>query len=216
MPHIIKSKQLLSVNIIPAGVANSTVLAVMPAIDLPMATRAAELMERRSGLPGLQVLVVEDDARQGFIHVVNQVFQQTSSEYFIYCAQDVFAGRNWLAHGVHTMQKQSKGLLAFNDGKWDGLLASFGMVSRAWATSVYPHRLLFNPAYHSHYADTELTLLAMQDGQYCFNPLALLVEVDWGKDSKGTNIGDKQFFAVRKKNFFDGRVLSKELLHLFA
>lgn len=216
MPLVLESSELLKSGRVPTELLKVRVLAVMPATDLKMATRAARLMVQRAGIAEFDVLIVLDTAQLGFIQIANSVFKQTMSTYFIYTAQDAFVGRNWLRQSVMCIESKGKGLLAFNDGKWAGMLASFGMVKRSWAVTNYADGLLFNPNYQSHYADTELTLLAMQAGQYCFDPLSLMIEVDWDKDQKATNTHDKAFFALRKKSAFDGRVHQPELLSLFG
>ncbi len=216
MPFVLESKELLKPGNIPAVMLNIPILAVMPATDIHMAKRAAQLMVERAGIQGFDVLIVLDTAKLGFIQIANSVFAQSLSRYFIYTAQDAFVGRNWLQQAVGCIESKSKGLLAFNDGKWAGMLASFGMAKRSWAVTNYADGLLFNSNYQSHYADTELTLLAMQAGQYCFDPLSLMIEVDWDKDQKATNIHDKTFFALRKKGAFDGKVHHPQLLALFG
>jgi len=37
-------------------------------------------------------------------------------------------------------QAKQAGLLGFNDGKWQGQLASFGLADRAWAESIHDRK----------------------------------------------------------------------------
>ena len=107
------------------------------------------------------------------------------------------------------------GLFAFNDGKWFGQLAGFGLVRRSWVNRLYDGAL-FHPAYHQHYADTELTLIARQQGALLHDPNALLIEVDPQKDKRPINPADRQRFLERKKHGFEGRVTHPGLLGMFG
>lgn len=215
MKNIIRSSQLASENSIRDELVDCPILAVMPSTNMPMAVQAATLMKSRAGVDNFDVLIVEDDAGLGFVEIANLVFQRTNGQFFIYTAQDAFAGRLWLKHALDCIESQAKGLLAFHDGKWAGYLAAFGMVRREWAKQNYSDATLFFSGYESHYADTELTLLALQAGQHCFDPYALLIEVDWEKDKKVTNSCDKNLFALRKSLRFDSKVSSPDILNLF-
>lgn len=196
-----------------ANLQTSTLM-VMPSTDLPIALRAAQLMANRAGSDG-HILVVEDKARWGFIRVINQAFLNSSSKYFGYVAQDAFPGRRWLSLALAALQPEARQFLGFNDGKWQGLLASFGLAKRAWASGNYEGNF-FCPAYHSHYADTELTLLAMGDSAYVYDPNSVLIEVDWNKDTASANAEDRKTFEARKKTGFDQRIHHPQLLNLFS
>lgn len=176
----------------------------MPATDPLQAERSARLMARRAGVEGL-VLVIYDEQRDGFINTCNLAFKNSCSHYFAYVAQDAFAGRVWLKIAQTQLDKTSKGMLAFNDGKWQGMLASFGMVRRNWAEAHYGGELFF-PEYHSHYADAELTLLAKAHDQLCYAPRSVMIEVDWEKEDKLVNDIDRQLFRRRAASLFEGRV----------
>lgn len=188
-------------------------LIVMPFIEPVQAQRAAAQLARRAGTSGL-LLAVNDDVRAGFVAVANRVFRGSSSASFGYVAQDAFAGRDWLRRGVDALAGGG-GLLAFNDGKWQGVLAAFGLVDRAWATGNYGGDL-FHPAYRSHYADAELTVLALAGGRHRYDPDAVLVEVDWDKEGKGVDEGDRAAYRARAGGGFDGRVSEPRLLGLFG
>jgi hypothetical protein len=191
------------------------VVLVMPCTDLAQGTRAANLMVSRAGLADAVLLVVHDPQRLGFVHVANTCFSVTQSEYFGYVAQDAFAGRRWLQRAHQLLQSSGKGLLGFNDGKWAGRLASFGLGRRSWLQANYPEGQLFCPQYSQHYADTELTVLAMGNDQYCYDPNAVLMEVDWDKDGKAVNPSDKTLFARRKAAWMPTRVQRPQFLEIF-
>lgn len=191
------------------------VVVVMPATDLPAAERAAALMASRAQVKDSLLLVIHDSVREGFVSVVNQAFSRTQSLYFSYVAQDAFPGRQWLARGVNALMAQGKSMLGFNDGKWMGALASFGLARRLWAEKNYGGAFFF-PGYHSHYGDVELTLLALNAQQYCYDPNAVLVEVDWGKDGMAASPEDKECFQERRRIGFAGKVDRTELLNMFG
>jgi len=187
---------------------------VMPFIDAAQATRAARLAGARAGVASL-LLAVHDEARQGFIATANQAFAATSSPWFGYMAQDAFAGRNWLALALRALQTKNAGLLGFNDGKWQGQLASFGLAERAWVQGVYPGHF-FYAGYHSHFADAELTLIAREQGRYVYEPHSVLVEADWDKESSAVNAADRALYQGRAASGFGDRVRNPQLLRLFS
>jgi hypothetical protein len=210
--HLLPAAQLAQP--LPAEWAQAGTIIVMPSTDADQARQAVQLMCSRAGVSDALLLVVLDDARQGFIDIANQVFAATTSTWFGYVAQDAFAGRQWLATGLQTLTLKDKGLLAFNDGKWGGALAAFGLGRRTWLSQNYDGQL-FYPGYTQHYADTELTVLAIGNAQYCYNPQAVLVEVDWGKDTKPVNALDKILFAQRKTGWLKARVKDAACLEIF-
>jgi len=187
---------------------------VMPYTDEAQASRAAHFAASRAGVVSL-LLAVHDEGRQGFIATVNQAFALTRSPWFGYMAQDAFAGRGWLALAVRALQTKNAGLLGFNDGKWHGQLAAFGLAERAWAQSVYGGAF-FHDAYGSHYADTELTLIAREQGRYVYEPNSVLVEADWDKERAAVSASDRALFKARAATGFDARVHNPQLLQLFG
>jgi hypothetical protein len=193
---------------------SSNALIFMPFIHPPIAKRTAETLARRAGVNATLVCIF-DLKREGFVSIINQAFRSSTSPYVGYLAEDAFPGRDWLKMGLDTLSNQKARLLGFNDGKWQGALAAFGLVERAWAEKNYAGDL-FYPQYHQHYADTELTLLAKSDEAYAYNPHSLLLEVDWDKDEKPTNALDKALFQKRTKTGFDQRVNDPHLLEMFS
>lgn len=200
---------------LPAGLQQAHTIIVMPSTDAAQAQRAAELMVNRAAVDDAVLLVVLDEAREGFVSVANRVYCATRSQCFGYVAQDAFAGRRWLQLALHTLLQHNKGLLGFNDGKWAGALAAFGLGQRRWLDSHYGGDL-FYPGYVQHYADTELTVLARGNGEYTYNPHAMLVEVDWFKDSKPVNSHDRMLFAQRKLDWLPQRIAQAASLEIFS
>lgn len=200
---------------LPAQIdAGAGALVVMPFIEPTLARRAATQLARRAGADGL-LLAVYDDRRAGFIAIANRVFRTSTSASFAYLAQDAFGGRDWLARGQAALARDKGGLVAFNDGKWGGALAAFGLVDRSWAAGNYGGEL-FHPGYRSHYADAELSVLALAQAKHRYDPECLLIEVDWDKEAKGVDEGDRALFRSRAAAGFDGRVAEPKLLSLFG
>lgn len=189
-------------------------LVVLPFTEPALAKRASELMASRAGTRGL-IACIFDEKREGFIAIVNRVFAQSDAQWVGYVAQDAYPGRLWLLNALTTLDKSGAGLLGFNDGKWSGSLAGFGLVHRPWALQNYGGPL-FNPGYQRHYADAELTLLALNDGKYVYNPDAVLIEVDWQKDSKLADDNDRARFLHRVSTGFDDRITNAALLGMFS
>jgi len=187
-----------------APLSHETVVMVLPYIDQAMAERAEAILCRRAEQDGLLVLV-DDDERMGFIRVANFVYLRTRSPLFGYLAQDAFPGMYWLREGVRLLERTGKGLLAFNEGRFFGTLAAFGLARRAWLARLY-RNMLFYPGYHSQYGDTELSAIAYATGQLVFNPNALLIEVDYEKHAKANHAGDDALYKARLATGFDGLI----------
>ena len=189
------------------------VVLALPFTQASQAQQAAKLMAQRANYPGM-IISVHDEAGIGFNAIVNLVFKVTQSTYFAYVAQDAFAGRDWLKLAVEALG-EDKCLLGFNDGKWAGVLAGFGLARRTWAEQNYQGNF-FCPQYLRHYADAELTLLAMQAGLYTYEPNSVLIEVDWNKDRSAVDARDRTIFMERKSHQFAGRITSPQLLNLIS
>ncbi|MDQ5895915.1 MAG: hypothetical protein QG612_1, partial [Pseudomonadota bacterium] len=183
---------------------NSSVVAVMPYLRRSEAERSARLMISRAGAP-LRVIAVHDDLGIGPIAVWNDVVPHLRCNYIIYCAEDAFAGRYWLRFALQAMVPASTGLLAFNDGKWFGQMAAFGMVRKAWLDRIYDGFLFF-PQYSRHYADVELSLIAKFHDALVYSPHSILLEIDYEKDAKETDFHDKLLFKQRATGGFDKRI----------
>lgn len=185
-------------------VQHDDVVLVLPYIDHEQAVRVEQVLRLRANHPGLLVLV-DDDERMGFIRVANFIYARSKSPLFGYLAQDAYPGMYWLEQGVNVMKKSQAGLMAFNEGRFFGTVAAFGLASRAWLSSLY-HNMLFYPGYKSQYGDTELSAIAYEQNQFIFNPNALLVEVDYEKHEKANDPDDDRLYKERLASGFDGRI----------
>lgn len=196
-------------------VLDAPVIAVLPWVRRAAAQRAARLMLARAGA-ALQVLAVRDDTGRGPVAIWNLALRRTRGAFVLYVAEDAFAGRLWLRFALEALRlKPRAGLVAFNDGKWFGQLAAFGLVRRAWLEPLYEGDLFF-PGYARHYGDTELTLIARQQDALAYHPHAVLVEVDHDKDGKAVDEADRALFRQRAAQGFDGRVVDAGLLGAFG
>lgn len=209
-----------------------SVLCVMPSTQASQAEQALALAQRRMGASDLaqlgvspeQVLLlgVLDDERLGLVALHNRVFRSLTCTWYGYLAQDAFAGRDWLSLALAALTPSggardpaipARQMLGFNDGKWQGQIASFGLVRRDWAASLYGGDLFF-AGYHSHFADTELTLIAREQQVYAYDPHAMMVEIDPDKDAKPVHAQDRSMFRTRVQTGFAGRVKRPDLLQL--
>jgi hypothetical protein len=198
-----------------AVVAEAPIVVVMPWLDPQLAQATAEVLVARASMPFV-LLAVQDDRRAGPCAIWNAAFACTRGTMFGYLASDAFPGRGWLRVGLAALERMPEAkLLAFNDGKWFGQLASFGLTRRAWVQGLYGTNL-FHPGYHQHYGDTELTLVARQQQALAYDPHALLVESDPGKDTRQVHAPDRRLFLARRETGFDGRVADPLLLRQFG
>lgn len=190
------------------------VTVILPAIDMEKAKKTATLMKKRANYP-FEMLVVEDVNRTGFMATLQTAINNNPSDFYVYTAEDAFVGNDWLKIAMETIEKENAGLFAFNNGRWGGKMAAFGLVRHSWMVHNYGGNLFYN-GYKTHYGDVELTLIAKDQGKFAYNGDAVMTEIDYDKDKKGTNLMDKQLFNKRKENGFDGKVKNEELLHSFS
>ena len=188
---------------------------MLPVTNRQQAAMTAEILLHRAGVD-FELLMVEDDVKGGPIAIWNHCAARLACNFLVYLAQDAFPGRAWLAVALDAMKKApGAGLFAFNDGKWFGQLASFGLVRLSWLNGIY-HGPLFFEGYQQHYGDTELTLIAKEQQALVYQPHAVLIEVDHSKDMKPVAAADRALFAMRCRNGFDGKVRNQSLLGMFV
>jgi hypothetical protein len=191
----------------PNGVA-----VIMPCIDTEKGMSTAQFLHQRAGMD-CAIIIAFDTKRQGFIKTLNQTASRCDVAYVVYLAQDAYPGRNWLKIAFDSLEAEKKGLLAFNDGKWRGKIASFGMVSTAWAKKLYGNMILFEE-YKSHKADNEITVIAKVTDMFIYCSDSVLIEVDERKDAGGSNTLDDELFKKRFLNGFNGLEPFKKVMEL--
>jgi len=179
---------------------NTRVAVIMPTTKIDMANMAVKKMQERAGKPA-DYFIIEDFERNGFVNVVNDFVRSNKDyDYYVYVAQDAYAGEWWLKYALDEIMDKDAGLLAFNDGKWNGKLAAFGMVEREWMLQNYGGDLFYK-GYNANYCDVELTLLAMRDNKFAYTGESVMVEFDFNKH--GVNRKDKRLFNKRKMLLFN-------------
>ena len=92
-----------------------SVLVIMPATNVEQAQLTGEVLTKRAGMP-LELKIVHDDKRVGFIASANLAIKDTEHDIVVYTAQDVLPGQDWLKKTVLKMMTENAGLIGFNDG----------------------------------------------------------------------------------------------------
>jgi len=163
---------------------NSKVLIVIPAI--PTDDRVwdvADLYESRSEFP-CKVKVVFDTLKKDWVAIQNEEFRKSSDfSYYVYGCSDFYPGKGWLKKGFEYIEQGYK-LVAFNDGRFFGEIATSGLVERKWAEQNYGGDL-FHKGYKHHFADKELSVIAHKQNIMGYNPNAVLFEVDLEREKTG-------------------------------
>lgn len=184
---------------------------ILPSIDPSKAKATAAILKARAGV-GCVVIICHDVDKRGFIYVANSIFERSRFKYVVYLAEDAFPGINWLRLAYDELEKSGKSLFAFNDGKWFGKVASFGMVRAEWARKNYPSGCLFYEGYKRHYADIELTNLARHANLLCFSPYSVLIEVDPSKGTRWTSDESDAALFKQRKTELDATLQQQEAI----
>lgn len=191
------------------GSTRLAVTVVMPSVNESRADETVKILKKRAGLEAHYVVAL-DTQRDGFIATTNRVSDSCTSEYIVYLAEDAFPGSRWLWHAYQKMETENLNLVAFDDGKWEGKIASFGMVRLSWSRRIYGAGVFFQQ-YRGHRADKELTIIAKAQGSFGYCPQATLVEYDREKpfrvresDNPNFDQTDRDLFNARVKTGFGG------------
>jgi len=174
---------------------------IMPTTDIAQAVYSARRMIDNAGMP-MRMIIAHDSIKQGYIKTLNSIAKIVSSEFIVYVAQDALSGKNWLKIAYQNIIKYEKSLFAFNDGKYDGDLATFGLVRKSFCEKFYGAGNIFFEGYHSHRADDELTLLAKLNQQLAYSPAALMLEVDY-RLQREINSDDVKLFKLRRQSLIN-------------
>lgn len=190
------------------------VVVIMPTIHQEQAEKTAKILETRAGYP-FTMVVVEDRDKSGFVATCNAVVHDIGADYYAYVTDDIFPSRNWLLDAMNALSETGGKLFGFNDGKFKGALATCGLVEKEWMRGNYGGDMFYSN-YFGHYNDTELTLLAMNERVYTYDPDVSLIEVDYEKEQKKVHKGDRELFNQRKEAGFDGRIADPVLRQYFG
>lgn len=158
-----------------------------------LAKKAAKLHEIRAGID-CEVHIVEDEKRVMWVKMHNDFVKKLNDyDYYCYSCADYIPGSDYLKIAIESLEGTGKGLFCFNDGKWHGMIATVGVITKEYLKRNYEGNL-FNPVYHTHYADTELSQKAIEQGELVYDPEAVLMEADYEKEQKRVNIKDQMKF----------------------
>lgn len=163
------------------------------------ALQAAKIQHLRAGMP-CKVYYIEDTNAEGWIAVQNRAFKTLDFDYYVYSCDDYFPGRRYILIAYESLQESGKSLCAFNDGKWNGAMATAALVKKEFILSIdfYGGNLFF-PGYKMSYGDPELTDIAMERKEYIYNPEAVFMEIDFKKETHPhVNEEDRQTYRQRR------------------
>lgn len=167
--------------------------------DVWDATRTAELHKSRSRLDptdSVDVKLMIDYEKIGWVAMINKTVRNNPDyDYYLYSCADYLPGKGYLYMALNDAKKGWK-MVAFNDGKWQGRIATVALVEKNWMQKNY-HGDMFYKGYKSHFADTELTILAISDKVMIYNPFAVLMEIDYDKEKKEPDVDDMHTFRKR-------------------
>ena len=188
---------------------------IMPTINPELGKKTADILRSRAGME-CDIPVIFDFDKKGYVWNCNQfVRNNPNHDYYVTATDDIFPSRNWLKDAYDLLQSKCAKMVGFDDGKWKGQLACCALIEAEWMKKNYGGNIYF-PGYFGHYNDTELTLVAMQDGVYAYDPTISLIEVDYEKESKKVNEADRALFNKRRESDFDGLVTREDLKHMFS
>jgi len=180
------------------------VIVVIPYINKELAMKAGRIHQSRAGM-AVEVYLIEDTHKEGWVTICNRAYRELDFDYFIYSCDDYFPGRNYAIYAYATLVKSGKAVCAFNDGKWNGKIATVALVKKKDWYPVYQGDL-FHTGYKMHFADSELTDAAKHYDLYVYQPDAVLIEADYFKDNNPhINPPDRKRYLTRftpwKKGF---------------
>jgi GT2 family glycosyltransferase len=132
------------------------------------------------------------EQNQGYGNTVNEAIQNSKSDYFIYLAQDVLPGRNWLVEAMRCYKQafpEKDGLLTFNDGKWYGEIACHGLLHRNFIKK-FTGETLFYPGYKHYHVDRELTEVAKKENKllYAYNSVVYHLQAKQGRSEQDKSL----------------------------
>lgn len=203
--------------------SGSTTLVIVPSKNKTPNQKLLNLLISRSGLGETRVNAIHqwDKKREGYHTTANRAYLENPGyDYYVFVADDVFPGRKWLLQAQKAMRAKNSGLCIPNDGKWNGYVATFSILSNQYIEN-FGHvtkigkeyvTVPFNPAYKANFGDMELTVIAKGMGKAVYEPSCVLTEVDFDKDTKKGHPDDKLLFERRLRAGFDSRVRDTGLL----
>ena len=163
-------------------------------------------------------LVIEEKGWSGWVAAHNWAFKNIPCKYYCYSCGDYYPSRRFLLLAKKEIEDFGIKLVAFNDGKWYGAIATAGLVDVEWAKQNYNGEL-FYPGYKHHYADTELSMHAINQGLMAYNPDAVLMEIDYEDKFKGSGFiyqPDNHLFKRRCNEFRKTKKIKEKILDIYS
>lgn len=168
------------------------------------AEKIKRVMEIRAKIP-CEVIPVEDLEGIGWVAIHNKMAKELDYTWYLYGCDDYFPSRGYLKVALEAAKKQKKHFVGFNDGKWEGSNFTTGLIHKSLIPRLYSTGTLFAPIYHFHGADPDLTARGKLLKETIYVPEAVLMEIDYEKDFKGSsrlNQEDVKTYQRRKKARF--------------
>lgn len=200
------------------------VCCLVPAVERKKAEKTIRLMQKRAGMKG-EFFIKVDEEGKGYVNVINEMYDEVKGkyDYYAYLQDDLMPGNGWLRKAVESLEKRGSGLFCWNDGMWDGQIATAGLVSQEFADYLAPFYdgNLLCPEYDHYCSDPEITMAAIEQGSYCYEASAMLAQVDYNKEFDGHtheewSKRDHKKFSERLNNDCDGLVTSDRVKSLLA
>jgi len=170
----------------------------------------------RAGMPCEVILIIQQDGWSGWVALHNWAVKNLDFDYYCYSCGDYYPGKAYLKMAYEIAIQEGRKLIAFNDGKWGGYIATAGLVEKKWMEKNYDGDLFYS-GYKKHYADTELSMIAMEQDVMGYCPDAVLIEIDFEKDNHAyIDKLDQVLFHSRKAQFKRAGLVKDEVLGVFG
>lgn len=178
--------------------------------------KVAKVHLARAGMDCEVILIIQEDGWDGWVELHNWAARNLDFDHYVFSCGDYFPSRDYLRVAYDLMIQTGHKLIAFNDGKWDGFIATAGLIERKWMETNYEGDL-FYPGYKKHYADTELSMIALGQEVIGYCPDAVLIEIDYGKFEKGyIHKIDQLLFLARKESFKSKGMIKEDVLEVYG
>jgi len=144
-----------------------------------------------------RIQVIYQNENIGYGQTINKLIQNNESKYYIYLAQDVLVGYNWLTNAISKYEAafpDGDGLLTFNDGKKYDMIANHGMVTKKFIDK-YTGETLFHPGYKHYNVDLELSHVANSNDKLAYADNSVVFHA---QAKRGFSVSDKSFDKARE------------------
>ena len=165
-----------------------------------IATKAAKLYIIRAGMD-CKVYTIEDSEQKGWVNAQNWAFNNLDFDFYIYSCDDYIPCRNFLIKAYQSYLGTQKQVIAFNDGKWDGSMATIALVKKEFAEKLEDGNLFYK-GYFGNYGDPELTDHAIHFGEYAYLDNVPFMEIEYEKEvNPHVNQKDRQTYLARPYDY---------------